>query len=694
MAELIVEIGIEEVPARMLAKAVNELSSGIEKVFKDAGLSYDQLGASGAPRQLLIIARDVQSKQADRVETIFGPPVRIAFDNDGNPTRALEGFLKKNPSLKLEDLERVEQKRGEVLAGKHFVQGQETRAILADALPGLLAKLSFPKKMKWGSGDSLFVRPVRNILALFDGEIIPFEFAGVSAGNTSFGHRFHGEAVFTVADIDSYLSLKRENAIIVSSEDRIQSIKKQITAHLKRIGGNLVEDNNLMRELPELVEVPYVVCGEFNSEFLEIPREILITSLREHQKSFCVEDNDGKLMHYFLAVASTVKDEKGLIKKGNEWVLKARLWDAHFFWGSDRKKDFDEMRLKLKNLVFQVKIGDYFEKTERIEELTARMAESLNLNKKDTEDCRYAGRHCKTDLFSELVFEFPELQGVIGGLLLENKGHNSAVTKGVYEHYLPSSMEGEMTTEMSSSLISIADKLDTLVGCFAVGLKPTGTKDPYALRRAAQGIIRVLMERKLPLSLSDLLDSAIHTYRKFLDLPSVLKEEVATFFAERMRYILKKKGYPHDLIEAVLAADTNRVDLLIPRADAVRAQYDKENFISLFRNLKRMKNVIQDEASKLGILDETLFDNEIEKKLWVLFSDLKPKILNAIDCCSYNDAMDAMATLVEPVEEYFSSDGVFVNAEDERIRLNRKTMLKAMRDTLGLVADLTCLEVK
>ncbi|PIE89508.1 MAG: glycine--tRNA ligase subunit beta [Acidobacteria bacterium] len=693
MAELLIEIGIEEVPARMLARAVRELADGIKKTLSQADIKFEDLQASGAPRQLLIYAADVQEKQQDREETVMGPPVRIAFDADGNPTRALQGFLKKNTALKQEDLKRVSQPKGEILAGTVFVKGKKTKDILAEAVPGLLARLSFPKKMKWGSGDAQFVRPVRNILALFGGKVIPFEFAGVQSGNVTFGHRFHGKARFEVDSIESYLKLKEENAVIVSSEQRVAMIKEQIDRHLKRVGGKLVEDPGLMRELPELVEVPYVVCGEFNPEFLEIPREILITSLREHQKSFCVEDESGQLMPYFLSVASTVQDDKGLIKKGNEWVLKARLWDAHFFWGSDRKKDFETMRAKLKNLVFQVKIGDYYQKTERIEKIASSVADHLGLQQ-DQKDIRYAARHCKTDLFSELVFEFPELQGVVGGLLLEEKGKSETIYKGVYEHYLPMSMEDDMPTETSSSIVSIADKMDTLVGCFAVGLKPTGTKDPYALRRAAQGVIRVLMERDLPLKLSDLLNCVLSAYEGTLAIPEETPQEIEDFMIDRMRYILKRKGYSYDLVEAVLAADSERIDLLIPRADAVKTQVDRGNFISLFRNLKRMKNVIQDEEDRLVELDESLFEDPIEKELWSLFTELQTTITDAIDHCAYNDAMDAMAGLVDPVEAYFSPDGVFVNAEDEKVRLNRKAMLKIMRDTLGLVADLTCLEVK
>jgi glycyl-tRNA synthetase beta chain len=694
MAELLLEIGIEEVPARMLSKAVSELSAAIGKLFRESNLVFETLEASGAPRQLLVFSRDVQEQQEDREETVKGPPVRIAFDAEGRPTRALEGFLKKNPGVSADQLERMEQPRGEILIAKTFVKGLSTREILAKSLPGILQKLSFPKKMKWGNRDELFVRPIRNILGLFGGEVIPFEFAGVKSGNLSFGHRFHGKARFEITGIDHYLEQKKENAIVVRSRDRVASIKAQLEDHLTRIGGRLVPDEGLMRELPELVEVPFVVCGQFSEMFLEIPREILITSLREHQKSFCVEDEHGKLMPYFMAVASTVEDAKGLIKKGNEWVLKARLWDAHFFWNSDRKKDFETLREKLKNLVFQVKIGDYYEKTERIEKLSTGMGRNLGMSGDDLVDLGYAARHCKSDLFSELVFEFPELQGVIGGLLLEEKGMRPFITKAVYEHYLPNGLNDDLPGQTSSALVSVSDKLDTLVGCFAVGLKPTGTKDPYALRRAAQGVIRVLMELNIPLNLVELVQKSLETYRDVVEIQSGVEGDILDFFVDRMRYMLKKQGFAHDLIEAVLSTDWNRVDLIRPRAQAVQSQLTRENFISLFRNLKRMNNVIQDEFDKLGNLDESLFESDMERDLWTRFSSLKPEIESFVHNHQYAEAMDAMGGLVDPVEAYFSTDGVFVNCDNDAVRLNRKAMLRTMRDTLGTVADLTRLEIK
>jgi len=418
----------------------------------------------------------------------------------------------------------------------------------------------------------------------------------------------------------------------------------------------------LLDEVADLVELPHVVLGAFDAKFLAIPKEVLVTSMRDHQKSFCVQDEAGALMPWFMALASVAGDPKGLIRKGNEWVLNARLWDAKFFWESDGKKDFDALRGKLKNLVFQTKIGSYFEKTERLGELAGKMVDELAgvnwIGNLDRDLTVAAARACKTDLVSDLVFEFPELQGITGGLLLRAAGRPEALASAVYEHYLPNTMEGPLPATKMGALVSLADKLDTLVGCFAVGLMPTGNKDPYALRRAAQGIVRLLVEHELPLPLARLLDWSIANYAGLPAAPG-LRADLEGFFGDRMRYYLKREGFEHDLVEAVLATDTDRVDQTLKRARA---------------------------------FDESLLSEAPEVALWRAYATLRPEIEAAGSARDYNRAMDLMNALAEPVAAYFDTGGVFVNVEDARVRLNRKSMIRQIGETLGLVADIGRLE--
>lgn len=691
MAEFLLEIGTEEIPARMLRKAETDLKTALENLLKEHDIDHEPLMAYGAPRQMLVYSTRVTPQQEDRVDEIQGPPVRIAYDEDGNPTRALEGFLRKNPALSADVLFRMPGKKGEVVAGRVEVKGRATRDILAESLPTILDKMHFAKNMRWGNCPTRFVRPVRSILSLFGGEVMPFTFGGMDAGNETFGHRFCGEARFSVSTIDAYFAEKEKNGIMVRHEDRRRNLETRLEEHLNDIGGNLVPDEALLREVSDLVELPYVVLGSFDEKFLDIPKEVLVTSLRDHQKSFCVQDGAGKLMPYFLAFASVAGDTDGLVRKGNEWVLNARLYDAKFFWESDLKKDFEDLRNKLKNQTFHNKIGSYYEKTDRIAKLCGTMAGMLDWSGSALDDLNYAARHCRSDLLSELVFEFPELQGITGGLLLQRKGMPDTIADAVYDSYLPNSMDDDLPRNKTGALVSLADKLDTLVGCFAVGLIPTGTKDPYALRRAAQGIVRLLIEHELPLSLSALVDASLASYEDVVDIPEGLKATLVNFFSDRLRYYFKRLGKAHDLVGAVLEKDSDRVDQTARRLQAIEAQMEKEHFRTLALNLKRMNNVIADELDQLPAFDVALLQEQAERDLWSAYEAVKPDVERAVAAREYNRAMDLMVSLAPPVEVYFGTDGVFVNADDVKLRHNRKAMIQAIGETLALVGDISYL---
>ncbi|CAM2066419.1 Glycine--tRNA ligase beta subunit [Sulfidibacter corallicola] len=698
MAELIIEIGTEEIPARMMNRAHRDLRDSLEKVLTEAGLEFDDLESLGAPRQLTIMGRKVQVAQEDRVETVLGPPVKIAYGADGSATKALQGFLRSNPGLNQDQLFRTEGKKGEVVAGKVEIKGRDTVDILAEAIPTLLAKMHFPKNMRWGHNREQFVRPVRSILALFNGEVIPFSFAGIDAGNRSFGHRFFGGDGFEVTTIQHYLDAKAERHVAVGHEEREAKIQAQIDAHLAKIGGMLVADEALLSEVADLVECPYVVLGEFDEKFLDIPREVLITSMREHQKSFTVQDHHGKLMPYFLSVASIPTDPKGLVKKGNEWVLNARLYDAKFFWETDRERSFDHFRERLKNVTFINELGSYHEKTRRLAGLVAHMADVLEYGSAERQDLIFAAEQCKSDLVSDLVFEFAELQGIVGGLLLRHHGKNDQVWRAIYGHYQPASMDDDLPANRNGCLISIADKLDTLVGCFAAGMIPTGSKDPYALRRAAQGVVRVLVDAELPFSLDEMLTVSIGLYRQADNdvVPDEnLHEQLRNFLVERIRHYLRKvRGFDYDVVEGVLAAGVDRIDQTLPRAEAVADQQEKDNFRSLSLSLKRMQNVIADEADRLPDFDAELLEEMPERTFWAQFTTVKHDIEKAADEGRYNDAMDLMVTLADPAEAYFGTDGVYINVDEDQLRLNRKAMCREIALTLGLVADISTLAPK
>ncbi len=691
MKEFVFEIGTEEIPARMLNRAAKDIANGISTALAEAHLQSEPLHSLAAPRQIIVYSAAVQAMQEDREEILMGPPVRIAYAADGAPTKALKGFLRKNADIKMDDLYRVEQPKGEVVAAKRFVRGDSAESILAQAIPNVLASLHFAKSMRWGAGDTLFVRPVRSLAALFGTDVISFHFAGVDSSNTSFGHRFHGSKSFEFKSLHELLQKKSDNHIVSSHQDRKKTISEQIDRHLAEIKGELVSDDALLSEVADLVECPYVVLGEFDREFLAIPREVLVSSLRVHQKSFCVEDESGQLMPFFLSIASVPSDPAGLIKKGNEWVLRARLWDAKFFWQSDLKKELSQLRLKLEHLMFQNELGSYLAKTERMVALAQLEADDMSWSAERIECLKFAVSHAKTDLVSELVFEFPELQGVIGGLLLREQGQPEPVWKAVYDHYLPLSTDDDLPQLQEGGLLALVDKIDTLVGCFSIGLIPTGTKDPYALRRAAQGAIRILMEMDLPLSLDTLVSRSIKIYGAD---QSPLHRQIMDFFCDRIRHLLKRRGFDHDLVEATLVVGYDRVDQVLARAQAIKAQQSRADFRSLSLNLKRMRNVIADEQSDLPVFDSAKLVEAAELELWREFSTLQPEIESSCLSADYSKAMNLMTQLAAPVDVYFSPGGVYVNVDDIAIRRNRKAMMRDMLLTLGLVGDLSQLEAK
>lgn len=694
MAELLLEIGTEEIPARMMQKAAQDLKTALGKFLDDSLLSYENLQASCAPRQVVISCDRLDLRQEDRTEWVFGPPVRIAYDKEGQPSKALQGFLRKNPLIDASQLVHKTQPKGDVVAAEVSITGRETKDLLGEALPDMLNRMHFAKNMRWGGLSTRFVRPVRSILAILGEEVIPFEFGGVTAGRTSFGHRVFGNSGFEVSSIAQFHQKKSDNRVINQHAARRETIEAQINGYLETIGGQLVEDEKLLREVADLVECPYVVCGHFDEKFLEIPREVLVTSIREHQKSFCVENPDGTLRPYFLSIASVPHDKKGLVKKGNEWVLNARLWDAKFFWEADLKKDFDQLRLKLKDLMFIQQIGSYYQKSERLGQLCGWMANTLGWSEADTRDVTRAGVLAKADLVSDLVFEFPELQGVTGGLLLKASGASENLWKAVYDHYLPVSMDGELPETHAGALVALADKLDTLVGCFAAGLIPTGSKDPYALRRAAQGVVQILVDKEIPIALSDLLDQAIAAYDQSLSPAADLKQTLESFFEDRLRYFLKLRKFDHALINGVLATDTQRIDQALRRANAVAKQQEKEDFRNLALNLKRIHNILADEKDQLPAFSKDLLKEAVEHDLWHEFQKVKPMIEEAVTKRDYNHAMDVMSGLAEPVDAYFGTSGVYINTDDTALRLNRKSMLNEIRQVLGLVADISCLAPK
>jgi glycyl-tRNA synthetase beta chain len=663
------EVGVEEIPDSMLNGARDWLGDQFREIVKLWALGPPQLQLDATPRRLVVRAQGLLAPQPDSEENVMGPAV-------GSPSVAVEGFAKKN-GLGVQDLE---QRNGKYSC-KKIVKGKPTAEILEEHVPSIFKKFQFTKSMYWANKSERFIRPIRWIVALLDDQVVPLSIAGVLAGNESSGHRKLGAARFPVT-YENYEQKLRENFVILSADERRKRIRAVSTKYKC--------DNDLLNTLVNLTEWPTPITGTFDPEFLVLPKEVLTMVMRHHQKYFSVETPDGNLAPQFVAVTNTDGDPEGLIRHGNERVLRARFNDARFFWETDQKKKLADRVQDLANVTFQAKLGSYLQKTERIEELVLNlMLYTENSGKPLSEvdirnaKVRYtfgpdkpefhvvrAARLSKADLTTELVKEFTDLQGVIGGLYARAQGEPEDVAVAIYHHYKPVSMEDSIPATQSGQLLSIADKLDTLRGCFRVGLIPSGSKDPFALRRAAQGIVKILVEGKLRLPIQSLCEGSM---------------QLEEFLAERVRHYFREiRGFKYDEVNAVLSSGWDDLLDLEERLDAVRAVRPTEDFEPLAASFKRIRNILkQVQFEGLGdTLEESLLEAGPETELYEKFAATRAacKILT-----DYRGKLEQIAALRPHVDLFF--DKIMVNAPDPAVRQNRLTLLHIMLAEFSTIAD-------
>src|SRR5271168_3690475 len=615
MPDFLLEIGCEEIPARMIDAASQELRERVSALLSRERLAAVDLTHFETPRRLAVMAAGVPVAQPDVTEEIIGPSAAIAY-KDGQPTPAAHAFAKK-AGVDVAKLEKVTTPKGEYVTAKVTKKGGSAAEILAQNLPKEISSIYWPKNMYWRKANERFVRPVRWLVAMLDGETIPLEFDGIWAGKTSRGHRMlsHGEVTIPRAG-SAYVEALRAAKVLGRSE-REQQIRKALDAAARRIAGaRWREDKALLDTVVNLTEFPSVILGGFDPQFLALPEEVLVTVMRDHQKYFAVEDADHKLLPHFLAVLNTDGDRDGLIQHGNERVLRARFSDARFFWQTDQKKSLLERLDLLRNVTFQKDLGSYYERTQRVQRLGSWLSELLKQRGVTVRPGVIHKAIClsKTDLTTELVKEFTELQGIVGGVYARvqqldpslPEATRFAIAETIYDQYKPESTDDNVPRSNEGAVLSIADKADTIAGMFALGLVPTGSKDPFALRRQANGIVKVIAERKLPLRLSDLMRDARAGYqgsdaeKKFVDEGKFL-ESVKTFFRERLEFYLKDvRGYVYDVVKAVLAASADDVVDALARAEAVKQVLHMPEFLAIGAACKRMRNILR-QAEEKGI---------------------------------------------------------------------------------------------
>ena len=704
MPDFLLEIGCEEIPARMIGAASEELRERVSALLARERLSGGEVAHFDTPRRLAVLAAGIATSQADVVEQVTGPSINVAY-KDGQLTPAAQAFAKK-AGVDVAQLERVTTPKGEYIAAKVTKKGRSAGEILAEGLPKELSTIYWPKNMYWQKPNEHFVRPVRWLVAMLDGETIPLEFDGVRAGKTSRGHRILSDGAVTIPHAGpAYFECLRA-AKVLGRGEREHQIRKALDAATRTIpGARWREDKALLDTVVNLTEFPSAILGSFDPQFLALPEEVLVTVMRDHQKYFAVEDAAGKLAPYFLAVLNTDSDPQGLIRHGNERVLRARFNDARFFWETDQKKSLLERLESLKHVTFQKDLGSYFDKTQRVQRLCSWLSEILKQSGVTVRPGVIHKAVClsKTDLTTELVKEFTELQGIVGGLYARAQRLDEslpeatrfAIADAIYDHYKPESTDDDVPRSTEGAVLSIGDKADTIAGMFALGLVPSGSKDPFALRRQANAIVKVIAEKKLPLRLSELMRDARSGYqrseaeKKFVE-DVKFNESLATFFRERLEFYLKDVcGYAYDVVKAVLGADAEDVVDAVQRAEAVKQVLHLPEFQAIGAACKRMRNILKQAAEK-GIAPAATFEElpnsaPEEKNLAVYVEVNGPKVEALRRKKEYGEALTLLATAREPVDAFF--DKVMVMAEDAKLRANRLALLRTLLKEFSTIAD-------
>ena len=704
MPDFLLEIGCEEIPARMIVDAEQELCVRVTRVLGNERLSYGRVSPFSSPRRIALQVSDVLAAQADAVEQLTGPSVNVAY-KDGAPTPAAHAFAKK-VGVDVARLERVSTAKGEYIAAKVTRKGRSTAEILAETLPKEIATIYWPKSMYWRKPNERFVRPVRWLVAMLDRETIPLEFDGVRAGNVSRGHRILTDHAVTIPQAGTAYVDSLRSAKVLGRAEREHQIRKALDAATRTIpGARWREDKALIDTVANLTEFPSVILGGFDPQFLVLPEEVLVTVMRDHQKYFAVEDAEGKLLPHFLAVLNTDRDPQGLIRHGNERVLRARFNDARFFWETDQKKSLLERRELLKHVTFQRDLGSYYEKTQRVQRLCSWLSEILKQNEFAVRPgvIHKAASLAKTDLTTELVKEFTELQGIVGGLYARvqqldptlPEATRFAVADAIYDHYKPESTDDEVPRSIEGAVLSIGDKADSIAGMFALGMVPSGSKDPFALRRQANGIVKIIAEKKLPIRLNELMRDARIGYQKseaenkFVS-DDKYAESIASFFRERMEFYLRDvRGYSYDVVKAVLAADTNDVVDALARAEAVKQVLHMPEFQAIGAACKRMRNILK-QATEKGIRTAEAFEYlpqtaDEEKNLMAYMEQTAPKVEGSRAKKDYADALITLSTVRERVDAFF--DKVMVMVDDQRVRANRLALLQRLLKEFSTIAD-------
>jgi glycyl-tRNA synthetase beta chain len=680
-SELLLEIGTEEIPARFLPPVLEEMAASFRKLLDQELIAVGEILTWGTPRRLALVAKAVAPSTAEVGEQVLGPPKAVAVDAEGKPTAAAAGFAKAQ-GVTVADLIEVDTPRGVYLAVSKVTARRPTAELLPELLPGFILNLSFPKSMRWGSETITFARPIHWILARYGGAVAPFELGDVTSGGVTYGHRFLAPGAVEVADSKAYVAALRAAKVIVDPVERRALLSEELARAAAGVNGEVVPNPGLLEENTFLVEYPSVVVGNFEDKFLALPDEVLITSMREHQRYFSLRGADGRLLPHFIAVNNTLTRDPEVVRQGHERVIRARLSDAMFFFQEDAKTPLAQRVDALKGVVFHSLLGTSYEKMERFRELALSLARQLAPELE--EQVKRAATLCKADIVTEMVGEFPSLQGMMGRQYARLSGEAPAVAEALFTHYLPRHADDDLPPDRVGALVGLADRLDTICGCFGVGLSPTGTADPYGLRRHALAVIRILRSQELHLDLVSTVAVALDLLKdKISRAMEDTALEVLDFFQTRLQHLLLVEGLDHETITAVLAAGCRDV---VDAADKVRALAEvrrSPEFPALAVAFKRVINIAQ--GAEPGEVNPLLFEHGEENILYESTVLMEEQVTQALEQRDYPEVCRALAGLRGPVDAFFEK--VLVMAEDAKLRRNRLAMLLRISRTFLQMAD-------
>ena len=693
MHSLLVEIGTEEIPAGYIEPALKAFSRMLLQKLDNERIEHGNANTFGTPRRLVLEVKNVSDRQKPLATEITGPPARMGFDNNGKPTIAAEKFAEK-AGVSVKDLKIKKTKKGNYLCAKKVERGLNTGLFLKNILPDVITAIPFPKTMRWADQSVEFARPIHTILALLGDKIIPFMMGNIKSSRYTLGHSFMQPGRIKISNPDEYIEALYSSYVLVDSKKRRGIIERDIAKVAKGINGRVLEDDELVDIVTNLVEYPAVVAGKFDAKFLELPDEVLITAMREHQKYFSVVDKKGNLMSCFITVNNTRAKDMSLVAKGNERVLRARLEDARFFYNSDSNSSFEDWIEKLKGVLFQASLGSMYEKAIRVKTITEYLADKILHDSELKQHMSDLKKHvakaalmCKADLVSQIVVEFPKLQGIMGRIYALNSGEPDDTAYAIEEHYRPTYSGGPLPETLAGSILSIADKIDSICGCFVAGLIPTGASDPYALRRQGIGIVQIMLSNNFSFSLLEMIEKSMKLFGQKSD--QEFKKNVAdvySFLKSRIAHILAEEGFSKDIISAVISVSADHVPNIWNRTRALEKLKTEPDFEPLSIAFKRVVNIIKKaDLPKSKDVDENLFQDKCETALYESYKKVNKKVLDDLDKGLFDQTFYDIASLRKVVDDFF--DGVLVMADDKPLRENRLALLINIADMFGMFAD-------